>query len=237
MRLYKYLIIDDDDMDRLAIGFYLKAYTFLEHKASFSSSRDALDYIENNEIDILFLDIDIPGINGIELLKLINEKLMCAIFITSHPEFAVDGFDLNAFDYIIKPLSRERFDKCIFRLKEYIEIKTKAELFEHSFDKDSIMVKEGYNYVGIRLLEVTHLEALKDYTKIFLLDRKNNTVHGNLSSILNNKHFKDFLRVHKSFAVQKKYIKSIKKNEITLINGCTVPIGQYYKKELLKLLT
>jgi len=237
MKIYKYLIVDDDDMDRLATSFYLKAYPFLQHKASFSASKDVLCYLDENEIDILFLDIDIPGINGIELLKLIKKKVLCTIFITSHPEFAVEGFELNAFDYIIKPLSQDRFDKCILRLKDYLEVKSKAELFEHSFGTDSIMVKEGYNYVEIKLHEVTYLEALKDYTKIVLLDRKSTTVHGNLRSMLNNKHFKDFLRIHKSFAVQKKYIKGIKSNEITLVNGSIIPIGLNYKKTLLEILT
>jgi len=237
MKIYKYMIIDDDDMDRLATSFYLKNYSFLEHKASFSSSKDGLEYIKNNHVDILFLDIDIPEINGLEFLKMVSDEVLCAVFITSHPEYAIDGFDLNAFDYIVKPLSKERFDSCAVRLKEYLDLKLKADLFEHSFKNDSIMVKEGYNYVTIRPYEVMYLEALKDYTKIVLLDKKNTTVHGNLRTMLNNDNFKDFIRIHKSYAVQKKYIKGIKANEITLINEVILPIGQNYKKILLDTLT
>lgn len=234
---YKYLIIDDDDMDRLATGYYLKKYPFLEHKASFSTSKNALEYLKNNEVDILFLDIDMPDINGIDFLRMVKEKVQCTIFITSHPEFAVEGFELNALDYIVKPLEKERFDECVYRIKDYLEMQYKAELFGHSFDSDSIMIKEGYNYVTFRPYEVVCLEALKDYTKIVMLDKKTITVHGNLRSMLNSDNFKDFVRIHKSYAVQKKYIKEIKANEMKLVNNMVLPIGQIYKKEILALLS
>lgn len=237
MKKYRYLIVDDDDMDRLATGFYLKSYPFLEHNASFSSSIDGLKYLENNEVEILFLDIDIPEVNGIEFLEKVKDKNMCTIFITSHTEFALDGFELKAFDYIVKPLDKERFDVCIRRLKEYLDVKMKAELFEYSFKDDSILVKEGYNYVTIRPYEVIYLEALKDYTKIVLLNKKNATVHGNLGTMLNNENFQHFIRIHKSYAIHKKYIQMVKANEIVLINNITLPIGQNYKKNLLETLT
>lgn len=237
MSVYKYLIVDDDDMDRLTTSYYLRKYPFLEHKASFSSSKDALNYLENNEVEVLFLDIDIPDMNGMDFFKIVKDNVKCIILITSHPEFAVDGFDLNAFDYIIKPLSKERFDECISRLKEYLELQYKVSLFEDSFGSDSIMVKEGYHYVKLRPYEVVYLEALKDYTKIVLLDKKTTTVHGNLRGMLNNDNFKDFVRIHKSYAVQRRYIKAIKANEMTMINDIVIPIGQNYKKDLLNLLT
>jgi len=237
MRRFKYIIVDDDDIDRLATSFYLKNYQFLEHTASFSSSVDALKYIESNDVNILFLDIDMPEINGIEFLKRVGDKVMCAIFITSHSEFALEGFELSAFDYIVKPLAQERFDRCIKRLQEYLELKMKAELFEYSFKNESIIVKEGYNYVTIQPYEVVYLEALKDYTKIILLNKRNVVVHGNLRTMLSSDNFRDFIRIHKSYAIQKKYIQMIKANEIVLINNITIPIGQNYKKNLLENLT
>lgn len=235
METYKYLIIDDDDMDRLTTSYYLKSYPFLVHSGSFSSSKDALDYLQSNSVDILFLDIDIPEITGLELQKLIAHKVLCTIFITSYSEYALDGFDQNAFDFLVKPINKERLDSCMDRLKEYLEIRLKANLFQHSFNQNSIMVKEGHNYVTISPYEVVYLEALKDYTRIVLLDKKN-TIHGNLGTMLNKEYFKDFIRIHKSYAVQKKYIRSIKTNEITLINDIVLPIGQSYKKSLLSIL-
>jgi len=237
MKRYQYLIIDDDDMDRLATNYYLKNYPYIEHKASFSSSKDGLNYLLNNKIDILFLDIDMPGMNGLELLKKIGDKVMCVIFITSHSEFAIEGFDMQAFDYIIKPLEQKRFDACMGRLKEYLDLKLKAELFEHSFKSQSILIKEGCNYVSIQPYEIIYLEALKDYTKIISLNKKLTTIHGNLGTTLKNENFKHFIRIHKSYAIQKTYIQTVKANEVVLVNDITLPLGQNYKKDLIEALS
>ncbi|MEN9919876.1 MAG: hypothetical protein RL662_2312 [Bacteroidota bacterium] len=237
MRKYTYLIVDDDDMDRLANSFYLKNYSFLEHNASFSSSRAALNYLEHNNIDILFLDIEIPEISGIEFLKTIKNKPLATVFITSHPEFSIEGFELQAFDYIIKPLGQDRFDICVNRLKSHLDLKMKAELFESSFKNESILLKEGYNHVSIQPYEIVYLEALKDYTKIVLLNKKSITIHGNLGTVLNDENFKNLIRIHKSYAVQQKYIQIIKSNEIVLVNDLVLPLGQSYKKNLLDTIT
>lgn len=239
MKKYRYLIIDDDSIDLFTTNYHLKQYPFFEHCASFSSAKDGLNYInaQDNKIDVLFLDIDMDEITGLELLKLIENKIQCVVFITSHAEFAIEGFDLNAFDYIVKPLVKERFDRCVKRLQDYFEIKFKAELFELSFNKDTIMVKAGYNYVKIQPYEILYLEALKDYTKIVLISNKTVTIHGNLGSILNNEQFSTLTRVHRSFAIQKCYIQTIKQREIVLENNINIPFGQTYRKALLNILT
>jgi len=236
MDRYKYIIIDDDDFDRLSANYYLKNYSFIEHKASFSTAADALHYLENNKIDILFLDIEMPKINGLELAKKIKENATCVVFITSHPEFALEGYNLDAFDFITKPLSKERFDLCMYRIKEYLALKFKADLFEHCFKNDTILVKSGHDYISIQPYQIVCLEALKDYTKIVLLNNKSTTIHGNLGSVLKEDNFKHFIRIHKSYAIQKSYINIIKTNEIILTNGKTLPIGQNYRKMLLGML-
>lgn len=237
MRKYKYVIIDDDDMDRLAIGFYLKNYTFLEHGASFSSSREGLDYILNNKTDIVFLDIDMPDISGIDIQKQIKDNVLCTVFVTSHPEFAVEGFNLEVLDYIVKPLTQERFDHSTSRIKEYLDTTVKAGLFDISFKDESVLIKEGYDYVSIRIFEIIYMEALKDYTKLVLLDKRTITVHNNLGKMLKDEYFKHFIRIHKSFAIQKNYIQKIRSNDIVLANNITLPIGLSYKKEVFSLLS
>jgi len=237
MRKYSYIIIDDDDMDRIAINFYLKNHIFLEHKVSFSNTKDAYNYLENNQIDIIFTDIDMPGMNGLELQRRIKNRSLVTIFITSHPEFAVEGFELEAFDYILKPLKEERFDNCINRLKEYIDIKLKAAMFENSFRDGSVLIKKGREHTGIQLNDIVYLEALKDYTKLIKYDSKSVTIHGNLASILRDKHFSNFIRIHRSYAVQKNYIHLIKSNKIVLNNGVNIPLGLYYRDNLMEILS
>lgn len=237
MKKYNYIIIDDDDMDRIAISFYLKNYLFLEHRVSFSNTKDALAYLENNKVDIIFSDIDMPGMNGLKLQEKIKDSSLVTIFITSHPEYAVEGFELEAFDYIVKPLKEERFNSCISRLKEYLEVKFKAILFENSFKDGSVLVKKGREYTGVQLHDIVYLEALKDYTKLISYDSRSVTIHGNLASILRDENFSNFVRVHRSFAVQRNYIHLIRTNEVVLNNEAVVPLGLFYKDDLMRALS
>lgn len=231
---YKYVIVDDNDMDRLVLGFYLKEFNFLENVATFSNATDGLKFFENNSVDIIFLDIEMPKISGIDLLKMIRDKVKCAVFITSHPEFSLTGFEVKASDYIIKPLSKERIVSCVGQLKEYLDLSQKATLYENSFKKDSIFLKSGINYVKIEPYEVHYLEGLKDYTKVTLLNNKTITIHGNIGSIINGEDFKEFVRIHKSYAIHVSNLQTIKTNKVVLSTGYSLPLGYRYKKELLE---
>lgn len=237
MKKYTYLIVDDSPLDRVAAGYHLKKYPFLHHKASLPSAKEGLAYLEKNSVDILFLDIDMPEMSGIELLKKVKDNVLCSVFITSHSEFALEGFELKAFDFLVKPLAEERVDECMSRLEEYLDIKLKAKLFEHSFKDDSILIKEGAKYVSVRFCDVVYLEALKDYTRINMLNKKKSTIYGNLGTILSDGNFKHFIRIHKSYAIQKNFIQEIKSNEILLVNGVKLPLGLSYRKNLLDILT
>lgn len=237
MKKYTYLIIDDNPLDRVAAGYHLKKYPFLQHKASLTSAKEGLSYLEKNKVDILFLDIDMPGMSGIEFLKKVKDDVICSVFITSHSEFALEGFELKAFDFLVKPLIEERVDECLNRLEEYLDIQLKAKLFEHSFRDDSILIKEGSKYISVRFCDVVYLEALKDYTRINMLNKKKSTIYGNLGTILNDDNFKHFIRIHKSYAIQKNFIQEIKSNEILLVNGVKLPLGLSYRRNLLDILT
>ena len=237
MKKYNYIVIDDDNMDRIAINFYLKNSTFLEHRVSFSNAKDAYVYLENNNVDIVFTDIDMPGMDGLELQEKIRDKSLITVFITSHPEFAIEGFELEAFDYIIKPLREERFIACVNRIKEYLDVKFKAFMFDSSFKDGSILIKKGREYTGIKLQDIVYLEALKDYTKLISYDSRSITIHGNLASTLRDENFNNFIRVHRSFAVKRNYIHLIRTNEVVLNNEATVPLGLYYKEDLMKALS
>ncbi len=234
MKRYQYIIIDDDDMDRLITSFHMRKNNSFEHKASFSDSLLGLDFLKNNEVDIVFLDIDMPGINGLELSKQIDKNNCCVVFITSHAEFALEGFNNEAFDYIVKPLKKERIEKCISRLKEFLDIKFKAGLFEKVCDNNSILVKTGNKSLMLKINEIAYLEALKDYTKIVNYDDKSNVVYGNLGTMLRQEAFSDFIRIHRSYAIHKKFISQIKATEIILINQTTLPLSKFYVDDLLE---
>lgn len=233
-RKYKYVIVDDNDTDRLLLSLYLKEYPFLENRASFSNPDDGLSFFEQNTIDLLFLDIEMEGIDGLEFLKRVQSKVSCAVFSTSHSEFALTGFELKAVDYMVKPVSKERINMCIQKVKDFLEVRKKANLYEHELKKDSIVLKSGVSYVNVVPHDILYLEALKDYTKIVLQNKKTVTIHGNLGSVLKNEHFKEYIRIHKSYAIRKSKIEQIKGNEIFLSSGVILPLSSNYKKTLLE---
>ncbi|WP_300977665.1 LytTR family DNA-binding domain-containing protein [Flavobacterium sp.] len=230
MKINNCIIIDDDEIDRLTVVSYAKRFPLLKIIGIFSKAEDALPLIEEGIVDILFLDIDMPNLNGLDFRKKAMNVAVC-IYITAHPEHAVESFELDTLDFIVKPIKLERFSQTISRIEDYLELKEKAQLFETSIGGDVIYIKEGYQQAKIKLHEILYLEALKDYTKI-VTQAKKHCVLTSLGNLLKDPNFNSFTRVHRSYAVQNKYISTKKTNEIVLHNGTSIPIGRSYRENL-----
>lgn len=233
--MYKCVIVDDNEIDRLTVASFTKQFPELHLLKSFSNAKEAELYLAKEPIDILFLDIDMPSTSGIELRKKLKNVPVC-IFITSHPEFAVEGFEVDALDYIIKPLKQERFSKTVNRITMYLDTKTKSSLFETTIGGDTIFLKEGRNHIKVKLHDVVYLEALKDYTLVVTAQKKYCVLSG-IGKLLEEEHFKSFIRIHKGFAVQKQYVEEFDVNRVVLHNKMIVPIGKSYRKKVSFLLT
>ncbi|WP_456312779.1 LytR/AlgR family response regulator transcription factor [Pseudomonas shirazensis] len=227
---YTCIIIDDDEIDRLTVVSFAKKFPVLDILGVFESAEDALSIIEKERIDVLFLDIDMPGLSGIEFRKKALEIPVC-IFITAHPEHAVESFEIETLDFIVKPLKLDRFAQTVSRIEEFMEIKLKASLFEASIGGDTIYIKEGHEQTKVKLHEILYLEALKDYTLI-ITDKKRHCVLSSIGNLLKENHFQSFIRIHRSFAVQKQFIQKINSSEILLHNNVTIPVGRSYKDNL-----
>lgn len=233
--MYKCVIVDDNEIDRLTVASFIKQFPELHLLKSFSNAKEAELYLAKEPIDILFLDIDMPSTSGIELRKKLKNVPVC-IFITSHPEFAVEGFEVDALDYIIKPLKQERFSKTVNKITMYLDTKTKSSLFETTIGGDTIFLKEGRNHIKVKLHDVVYLEALKDYTLVVTAQKKYCVLSG-IGKLLEEEHFKSFIRIHKGFAVQKQYVEEFDVNRVVLHNKMIVPIGKSYRKKVSFLLT
>lgn len=227
---YSCVIIDDDEIDRLTVLSFAKKFAVLDILGVFESAEDALPFIKKEKVDILFLDIDMPGLNGIEFRKLTLEIPIC-IFITAHPEHAVESFQIETLDFIVKPLKLDRFAQTVSRIEEFMEVRLKASLFEASIGGDTIYIKEGHEQTKVKLHEILYLEALKDYTLI-ITDKKRHCVLSSIGNLLKEDHFQSFIRIHRSYAVQKQFIQKINSTEIILNNNISIPIGRSYKENL-----
>lgn len=230
MKPFDCIIVDDDEMDKLVVVSYAKRFYNLNIVGSFDSAEKALVFLENNKIDIAFLDIEMPGKSGIELRQKALEIPVC-VFISSHSESAAETFELQTLDFIVKPFKLPRFEQTVKRIEEFMEVRLKASLFEASIGGDVVYVKTGHDQTKVKLHEILYLEALKNYT-ILVTESKRHCVLSNLGEILQEEKFKSFVRIHRSFAVQKQFIQKIGSLEIELKNEVVIPIGRSFKENL-----
>ena len=178
---------------------------------------------------VLLLDIDMPEISGIELRKQLLHIPAC-LFITSYPDYAVEGFEVAALDYLVKPLKADRFDMAMQRLNTFLEITQKAHTLVDKVEDQTMYIKEGHQKVKINLDEIIYLEALKDYTCIFTPSKKHYVLQS-IGHLLKSPGFRDFIRIHRSYAVKKKRINKMNSDSL-IVENINLPIGRTYKASI-----
>lgn len=228
MKPFDCIIVDDDEMDRLVVVSYAKRFSSLQIVGAFDSAEKALAFLGNNTVDVAFLDIEMPGASGLQLREKALQVPVC-VFISSHSESAAETFELQTLDFIVKPFKFPRFEQTMKRIEEFMEVRLKASLFESSIGGDVVYVKTGHNQIKVKLHEILYLEALKNYT-ILVTEGKRHCVLSNLGEILQEEKFSSFIRIHRSFAVQKQFIQKIGSQEIELKNNAIIPVGRSFKE-------
>lgn len=230
MEQFNCIIVDDDEVARLKVLSVSRNFPSLNIIGSYASAESALLAIDKQEIDVLFLDIDMQNTNGLELRKQLMNVPVC-VYITSHPEYALESFELDTLDFLVKPLQVERFAQTVIRIEEFLNIKRKANLYELRFADDFIYIKEGYEQTKIHLHEILYLEALKDYT-LLVTQQKRYCVFSGIGNLLKETHFESFVRVHRSYAVQKQFIQKVGSQNVTLIKNIMIPLGHSFRENL-----
>lgn len=230
---YDCIIADDHEIDRLTTLAFAKKYAFLNIVGVYEDAATALAGVNQLKPQVLLLDIDMGDKSGLQMRRELMNIDAC-IFITSYPDYAIESFEVAALDFLIKPLKADRFNSAMQRLQEYLELKYKSELLDHSLDGDTIFIKDGHDHIKIKPHEILYLEALKDYTRI-VTRKKNYCVLASLGNLLKNPSFGSFVRVHRSYAVQKHFIDKITPQEV-LVNDVKIPVGRSYKEGLQQLL-
>ncbi|MBC8883909.1 response regulator transcription factor [Flavobacterium piscinae] len=167
------IIVEDDELDRLLITSFVKRIDAFEIIDIYENAEQVLERNNFDDVDCMFLDIDLPGISGLALREKLKSISIC-VFITSHPDYAVDSFEAEALDFLVKPIHFNRFEKTYERINDYLELSNKAELYDNFLGNDVIFIKVGNKEIKIKLHEVLYLEGLKDYTQIVLKEK--NTV-------------------------------------------------------------
>ncbi|MEP6674760.1 MAG: LytTR family DNA-binding domain-containing protein [Ferruginibacter sp.] len=227
-QILTYIIVDDEEIDRISIEAEAARFPFLKKKANCAHALEAIEIIERNPPDIIFTDIQMPDINGLQLIRKISNLVAAPVFITSHTEFALDGFELEVFDYILKPLNHERFAKCVLRLQDFFELRSKAFAYQNN-EPDFIIIRQGHDKYKIALKDIIYLEAMKDYTKIITLNG-NYLVLTTFANMLKSLSVK-FIQVHRSFIINSEQFSAMKDNKLYL-DKYVLPIGKLYRQKL-----
>lgn len=212
---------------------YVKNSKALSLSATFAHPLEAIAYIRQQQPQLIFMDIDMPVISGMELFKKLEYGPLC-VFVTAHSGYALESYEAHGFDFIVKPVTPQRFNETMARVTEYLEIKAKAELYDASFEEKSILLKEGTTSHRVELNDILYLEALKDYTKVVTKSRKY-IVLNKLRHFMDKLPGVDFTRIHRSYGVAINKIDKITREDL-IVHGTHLPIGRTYRQELKQVL-
>jgi DNA-binding LytR/AlgR family response regulator len=231
------IAIDDENLALDLIEDNIQKIPFLNLVKRCKNAFEAMEVIQNQEIDLLFLDIQMPGITGVQFLQSLSNSPM-VIFVTAYKQYALEGFNLNVVDYLLKPIDFERFLKAVNKAYELHNLKHKSTLIETILETrpSTIFVNADYSLVKLKIDEITYIEGLKDYIKIHLnSSTKPIITRMTMKSIEEKLPSLEFFRVHKSFIVSLDKIESIRNLKIKIGNA-QIPVSESYSEEFFRLI-
>lgn len=224
------LIIDDEPLARKGLEEYLNEIDFLHRVASCESALKASQFLANEKVDLLYLDIHMPKLSGIDFLKVLKHPPL-TIFTTAYPDYAVEGYSLDVIDYLVKPITFERFLRASQKALEFFQMRQRA---EHNLqdEMDYFFIRCDSKFEKVFFRDVSYVEALQNYAIIHVPERKLIT-YLTLTSLENQLPKDRFVKVHKSYIVSVPHIQAIEGNEI-LIKNDRIPISRSLRDEVIQ---
>ncbi len=229
--MLKAIVIDDEPMSLEVIKSLTEKVTFVELAAYFTNSFEAMGFLQTNKIDLIFLDIKMPDISGIDFLKSIHNPPM-VIFTTAYSQHAVESFELDAIDYLLKPFSLTRFLKACNKAYEQYELRKNKN--DSSSGRSSVFIKSGYEQIRVELDDILYAESSGNYVQ-FVLENKKITSRLTMSETEALLPESGFIRVHRSYIVAKKHIQKMDRKSIW-VQQTELPIGAAYLLEIEKII-
>ncbi len=229
----KCIILDDKPLSQNTLADYIDHVPYLELVAKCTNAFEAFEILQNQRIDLIFLEVILPNVSGIDFIKSLENKPMF-IFTTTYSEYAIEGYNLSALDYLIKPITFDRFLKSVNKAYEFYSFKNykynsgKPEK-ETANSSEFILVKADYKTIKININDILYVEGLKDYIKIYTTTSSKPVITLNsLKNMQQNLPSDKFSRIHKSYIISLDHIKVINKAQV-VIGDTYIPIGESYK--------
>lgn len=227
--MIKCIAIDDEPLALQQIAGYIRKTPFLDLKGEFDSAIKAVSFLQENEIDLMFVDINMPDLNGLDFVKSQSNPPK-VIFTTAYSEYAIEGFKVNALDYLLKPIDYDIFLKSANKAHEWFSLRDKKTTSIEGNDK-FLFIKSEYKVLRINLSDIKYIEGMREYIRIHLTSQKP------IMTIISMKRIEEFLpqdkfmRVHRSYIVNLEKITTIDRNRIVFDNNTYIPVsGQYNQK-------
>ncbi|WP_158797069.1 LytTR family DNA-binding domain-containing protein [Pedobacter sp. L105] len=224
------IAIDDEPIALDVVKSHASKVPFITLQAVFTNAFEAIAYLQKNQVDLIFLDIKMPDISGIEFLHSLHHPPL-VIFTTAYAEHAVKGFELNALDYLLKPFSLSRFLKACHKAEELYSLRKKADTLSPSAH---LFIKDGYEQIKVAIDEITYIEAAGNYTLIHLQNNTSLSTRMPISEMYALMPAQQFIRTHRAFIVAKKAVTKFDRNQIW-IGEKIIPVGPTYAQCLQEL--
>ena len=234
------IVIDDEPLAVRQMESYISRVPFLKRLASFDNAIDARNWLsEGNDVDIIFVDINMPELSGVEFVREL-ENYHLVIFTTAYSEYAVEGFKLDAIDYLLKPFSFATFERAVNKAHSVAELlslrnSTSGEeqlpVSEQSTDKECISIRADHKTTLVRYSNIIYLESAGEYIRLHLADGTKLVTLFRMKNMESELPAERFLRVHRSYIINLDYIAEISYNRILLNNGSKIPIGEVYREQ------
>lgn len=219
------IALDDEPPALEVLKIHSSKVPFLELKACFFSFEQALAYLQEAQVDLLFLDVEMPGLKGTDFARIAQSAGKPFIFTTAHPHYAIEGFDLQAVDFLLKPISAERFFQACNRAYQHI-IRQKGL-------PSGLFVKDGYDWVKVNLDQVTYIQSDTNLLFIHHADQTKVTTRMTLTEMLDLLPSEAFIRVHKSFIVATRAIQKIERHQL-MVGKTAIPLAGTYREQVEK---
>ncbi|MEO8852166.1 MAG: response regulator transcription factor [Ginsengibacter sp.] len=222
------LAVDDEPLALELLEDNISKVPFLQLAAACDNVMDAMKVMQNEKVDLIFLDIQMPGLTGLQFIESMTEKPMI-ILITAYKQYALEGYNLDVLDYLVKPVSLDRFIKACNKANQLFELKSGRKKSDPSIIPEYIFVNADYKLVKITLADIIYIEGLKDYIKIHLKSTPNPVVtRMPVKTIEEQLPENRFIRIHKSYIVSISFISSIRKSSV-YIDSLELPLGDTYR--------
>ncbi|MEC5394654.1 LytR/AlgR family response regulator transcription factor [Bergeyella sp. RCAD1439] len=222
--MIKAIALDDEILALKVIEAYAERIDYLSLEKTFNAVGEAQKYLKKFPVDLIFLDIQMPAQNGLAFYKTIDQNTK-VIFTTAYTDYAVDAFEVNAVDYLVKPFAFDRFKNAVEKVRNQT----------HEQENQTLTVRADYKLLHIRLEEILLIEGLDDYVQIHTVGKGKITTRSSMKALIEKLPPKEFIRVHRSYIIPVKNIRSVVNKSINL-GDFVIPVGDTYREEIAKIL-